>query len=156
MKKSTYLWIGLVLLALLFAAWSLPRFNSRMATERIQFTEPAHGGVLTMTDSYFCQRGPYLSILTKPGESASSVTKRLIAEGDRARASSMEFRVRQARVGLRPVLEVLGTKSRIFFGGTETGLGIPKAPHSCPPPMMASNEPFACSGSTRQNDTTIS
>lgn len=96
------------------------------ASEQVEFRGTASGGVLTLSNG-FGRRNPYISIETQTGESSNAAAQHLI---DVAHGSGPDLDLERVVLGDRVLLELLGSSGHHWFGGTESGLGIPRAPHS--------------------------
>lgn len=115
---------------------SLSTGHARIARAKIPFKGNATGGTLVIgyVPNPHAVHFTSASINTSAGESAESVVSRLAqavvySEGIFG-STAADPNVELARTALGNTLSIVGTIRHFLLAGTETGLGIPKPPHS--------------------------
>ncbi|MDD5326544.1 MAG: hypothetical protein PHY02_01870 [Phycisphaerae bacterium] len=137
-KKEVFVVIAGVIL--LWATGSLARTYAgpgRMGMCRTTFTEKASGGTLIMWDN-LNRNAPYVVIETVAGESAETAIARLANVIEETNPfhwgitpmSARKFKERIVTSSGGELQGLVGSCGSYLFAGTETGLGIPRPPHS--------------------------
>ncbi|MDD5326546.1 MAG: hypothetical protein PHY02_01880 [Phycisphaerae bacterium] len=132
-KKEAFAVIAGVIL--LWTTCSLARIYAgpgRMAMCRTTFTEKASGGTLIMWDN-LGRNARYVAIETAAGEPAETAIARLAEKIDNTDPFGwLRYHTGEKRVTSSggELTGILGSCASYLFAGTETGLGIPRPPHS--------------------------
>ena len=119
--------VFLTIILLLSTSRVFSQEKAVLATTEITLKGNAEGGVLTLIKT-FNRNANYVSISTKPGESAASVATRLAATINNS--DPFEWGGNFEVIAQDGSLTLLGLPGSYAFAGTETGLGIPEPPTS--------------------------